>query len=153
MPDPPLPHPLEGIDEDKVHEWYRADRAAVLEARQAREDSLITTIIQVSSAALLLVPGVLLSTAPAMPTVSNNKALYLGILAFGVALLTALSEQYFSARAYSKQLEVIDRYYFKESEERVDRRSLVVQQCAYYGAIASFVVAILLTSAALSQVR
>ena len=151
MAEPP-PHPLEGIDPDKVYEWYRADRAAVLQARQAREDSLITTIIQISSAALLLVPGVLLSKDSAMPTLTEGKVLYFGIFAFGIALLTALSEQYYSARAYSKQLQIVDKYYFKESTAREDRGSLVVQQCAYYGAVATFVVAILVTSAGLSQV-
>jgi hypothetical protein len=95
------PHPLEHLGGKERYDLLIAERAALVAARQGREDNLIGTITQISAAALLLIPGVLTS-ATRMPSARDAPVLYLGMACFFVALCASLMEQWLSGIAYQK---------------------------------------------------
>ena len=151
MVEPGNPHPLDSIEPLKTYEWYLAERATLVAARQGREDSFLATIIQISSAALLLIPGLFFTADARLPPLLEAKLLYLGILCFALALFAALTEQILSAKAYNKQLEVIERYYFEKAAETYDPVSANRVIWAIRLAMGFFCFAILLSSLGLAQ--
>jgi len=118
-------------------------------ARQARQDSLTATITQISSAALLAVPGFLLASVDAAS--AWNGWLKLGLAALALALLSAMAEQHFSAVAHAKHIKIVEKYYLLESSVREDKKSRLHVKIARQIAYGTFVAAIILTSAGLFQ--
>jgi ABC-type Fe3+-siderophore transport system permease subunit len=100
----------------------RADCAAYDLARQSREDNLIATITQISSAALLGIPGIFFGKDQQFPVIKDDPLLYLGIFIFLATLIMAMVEQYLSAKAYRKQSEIAQKYYLLKSPETVDKK-------------------------------
>ena len=132
----PPKHPLAHIDPLKCYEWMLAECAAANAQRQAREDGIVATITQISSAALLAVPGVIFASDVSLPAFRVNPPLYLGLGAFVLALASAMAEQYFSGLAYAKHIEVVQSYYLKQSETCEDEKSRskvrIARQASYW---------------------
>src|SRR4051794_31063531 len=97
------PHPMAHVDPDRCYEWMRADCAALKASRQSREDAVVATITQVSSAALLGIPGLLFGAKTPLPALAKAPLLYSGILLFLLTVFAALLEQYLSSVAYRRQ--------------------------------------------------
>jgi hypothetical protein len=125
------------------YERMLAQCADVNATRQAREDGLIATITQISSAALLAVPGFLLSGSNQLKW---PWMLEFGLVSFGVALMSAMAEQHLSAKAHAKHIQVVQKYYLLESRDREDKRSRIQVRCARRSAYLSFVLSVVLTS-------
>jgi hypothetical protein len=86
MADEPSQHPLAHVDSGKCYEWMLAQCAALEAQRQAREDGLVGTATQISSAALLAVPGVIFASSVHMPPFSSDPFLYVGLTFFGLGI-------------------------------------------------------------------
>lgn len=114
------PHPLAHVDPDRSYEWMRADCSAHDLARQAREDGLIASIIQISSAALLAIPGLIFGSDSPFPSFFEAPILYVGIIAFLVTLFAAMVEQVMSGKGYERQKLIAYSYYTGESHKRDD---------------------------------
>lgn len=116
-------HPLAHIDPEVAYGWMLSECAAATTQRQARQDGLVATVTQVSSAALLAVPGLLFATQAKFPAATRDPLLYLGLLAFGLAFLSALAEQFFSSAAHDKHIQIMHEYYTFRSVKTEDRQS------------------------------
>ncbi len=144
-------HPIAHVELLQRYEWMRQDCAALVEARQSREDSLIQTIIQISSAALLAIPGFLLTSDLGAPNFDDGWLLYLGVIIFMAALVISMLEQNFSAKAYKIQEKVVQKYYLLESADNCDQRSInLVDNCRITGC-ALFSVAVLTSTFGLTS--
>jgi hypothetical protein len=102
----------------------RQDCAALVEARQSREDSLIQTITQISSAALLAIPGFLLTSDLGAPNFEDGWSLYLGAILFISTLFISMLEQHFSAKSYKIHEQVVQKYYLLEKQNNCDQQSI-----------------------------
>ena len=116
-------HPIDHIDSLKCYEWMLSECAAANAQRQAREDGLIGTVTQISSAATLTIPGFALASDAKIPNFMEAPAIYLGLAAFGAALILAMAEQHLSSIAYSKHIEIVQSYYTKLSDVTEDKQS------------------------------
>ena len=139
-------HPIDHVDPLKCYEWMLAECASANAQRQAREDGLVGTVTQISSAAILAVPGFALATDTAIPSFSKAPLLYLGMIGFGFALLTAMAEQHFSSIAYAKHIEVVEAYYTKRSDITEDLTSRARVRMARWLAYSFFAMALLVTA-------
>jgi len=149
----PPDHPLAHVDSGKCYEWMLAQCAALEAQRQAREDSLVATVTQVSSAALLAVPGVIFASGVHLPRFSTDPLLYGGLIFFGTALVAAMVEQYLSGVACSKQIAIVRAYYLKDSPRTEDKMSLQrVRRCRYLS-FACFGVALIVTALGLLSLK
>jgi hypothetical protein len=153
MASEPPRHPIAHIDPLKCYEWMLAECAAANAQRQAREDGLVATVTQISSAALLAVPGVIFASDVTLPTFGNNPCLYLGLAAFGLSLVAAMSEQYLSGLAYAKHIEIVQAYYLQQSEVSEDKRSRKRVRIARWACYWLFGIALLLTAVGLLSLR
>lgn len=146
-------HPIEHIDTLKAYEWMLSQCAAADAQRQAREDGLVGTITQISSAAILAVPGVMFASNTAVPNFLSAPLLYAGLLCFGAALFSAMVEQHFSSLAYAKHVEVLHAYYTKSSTETEDKPSRRRARIARRTSYAVFSAALLLTTVGLLNLK
>lgn len=143
------PHPLAHVDQDRRHDWMREDCAAYNTARQAREDAIITTITQISSAALLAIPGILFGANKDFPTFHQKPSLYLGIVLFFISLVFSMIEQYISAKACRHQVKIAEAFYTMESEVRDDSKLIPWVRRSRNIACIVFGVAIVITASSL----
>ena len=150
--DPPR-HPIDHIDSLKCYEWMLAECASANAQRHAREDGLVGTVTQISSAAILAVPGFALATDFAIPGFSKAPLLYCGLISFGFALLSAMAEQHFSSVAYAKHIEVVQAYYTKRSDLTEDLLSRSRVRVARWLAYAFFAVALSATATGLLTLK
>ncbi|WP_147373738.1 hypothetical protein [Hephaestia caeni] len=98
----------------------RADCAGHDVARQAREDGLISTITQISSGALLAIPGLIFGSDSRFPSLAQSPILYVGIGLFLTTLTLAMTEQLMSGKAYERQKQIAYAYYTLQSERSSD---------------------------------
>lgn len=123
-------HPLSHVDPDKCYEWMRSDCAAQEAARQSREDGLISTITQVSSTALLAIPGLLFGSSQPFPKLQDSPFLYIGVGGFLATLVVAMLEQFLSGKAYQRQTDIARRYYLMQSVRTHDSEFVAwVRRC------------------------
>ena len=146
-------HPLEHIDSGKCYEWMLAQCAALEAQKQAREDGLVGTVTQISSAALLAVPGVMFASGVDIPGFAIDPTLYIGMFFFVLALTAAMAEQYFSGVACAKQIAVVRAYYLKNSAKIEDKTSLRRVRLARYISFACFGVALIVTALGLLRLE
>lgn len=121
--DPPA-HPLAHVTPEKCHELLMAERNLLVTAKADRENELVRTIIQVSSAGLLLIPTVVASKEIQIPRFDDAKIFYLGLISLAVSLVMAIIEQHLSSRAYARQIEIVFDYYTKKSDNDHDSKSV-----------------------------
>lgn len=147
--DPSNNHPLGHVDSLKCYEWMLAECAALNASRQAREDQIVSSIIQISSAAILAVPGIIFATDIKIPSFLESPFLYIGLISFITAMISALAEQHYSAIAHDRHIEIVYKYYTKVSDITEDAVSRQNVKTARKFAYASFIVALITTSAAI----
>ncbi|QZH75928.1 MAG: hypothetical protein JY451_04945 [Erythrobacter sp.] len=98
----------------------REDCSQYETAREAREDSLISTVIQITSASLLGVPGLIFGVEGKFPDFSEAYLLYIGLICFLLTLIAAMGEQYLSGIAYKRRAKIAQEYYLKKSVKTSD---------------------------------
>ena len=147
------PHPLQHITALQCHEWMLRDCAALELARQQREDGVITTVTNISSGALLAIPGLLFSKGLELPPFFDNQALYIGFTCFGIALASAITEQIMSRAAYKRQADISKAYHRLESTIQSDIKSVGRVEFTRNSSILFFAAALLLSAYGLTQLR
>jgi hypothetical protein len=96
-----------------------AERTALITAKRETEDELVRTLIKLSSASLLLIPGLLFAKEGNTEFIVNGW-LELGAIAFVLCLLCAMLEQFLSSKAYDRQIKISMDFYQKRSEKTSD---------------------------------
>lgn len=143
-------HPLDGADEEKCYDIMMAERTALHTAKRASEDELIRTIVKLSSASLLLIPGLVL-TRGSEAIRSVSVLLEIGAFSFAVALVAAMAEQYVSSLAYERQIKISQRFYQRVSLEtedvKLNRGVRIIQTTAF----ALFIVGVLVSAVGVFQ--
>lgn len=94
-----------------------AERHMLVSAKADRESDLVKTLIQLSSAALFLIPAIISGRDVSVPRFQEAVMFYIGIVALVGSLLCAVAEQHTSSKAYSCQIETVFKYYCLDSEE------------------------------------
>ncbi len=115
------PHPLKGADLDKCYDVMMAERTALITAKRETEDELIRTLIKLSSASLLLIPGLLFAKDATIASMMNEW-LRVGAMLFVFSLLTAMLEQFLSSKAYDRQIKISVDYYQQKSTVTSDEK-------------------------------
>lgn len=110
-------HPLKEIDDRECYDILMRERTLLISAKRESENELIRTLVKLSSAAALIVPGVIFSSDGLSIPEESKQFLFFGIIAFVMSLIFALTEQFFSSLAYNAQTRVTIKFYQKESEE------------------------------------
>lgn len=146
-------HPLSHVDKDRCYEWMRAECAALESARQSREDGIIGTITQISSTALLAIPGLLFGSDQSFPSLYDAPLLYFGIAAFLVTLCLAMLEQFLSAKAYRRQTQIVSEYYLMQSDRTSDSAFVMWVRRCRNGACIMFGLAVVISAAALMMLE
>ena len=109
------PHPLDSVDQWECYDQHISERNKLISAKREAEDGFVNTIIQLSTAIVLAVPGLMALNKEGLR--EPTGLLISGIVLVSVALLAALCEQFLSSIAYEKQIEKTDAYYKKESSD------------------------------------
>src|SRR3954451_11962556 len=140
-------HPLDGKDEWECYDQHIAERNKLIEGKRNAEDSFVKTVIQLSSAIALLVPGFIVSHPErhSMP----SRLLMAGLLLIFLALIGGLSEQFMSSVAYSKQIEKTDDYYAKKTSDVLPPAMSKAVAVALFGTFLFFVSGVLVLSVAI----
>ena len=114
-PPPSDAHPLDGIDPWECYDQLISERNKLISAKREAEDGFVKTIVQLSSAIILAVPGFLAfnKVKPYAP----SPLLLVGLALIGLSLISALCEQYLSSHAYDRQIAKTDAYYTKASND------------------------------------
>lgn len=140
-------HPLDGKDEWECYDQHIAERNRLIEGKRNSEDNFIKTVIQLSSAIALLVPGFLYSQERMSSQPSN--LIILGLSLIFLSLLAGLSEKFLSSLAYAKQIQKTDEYYKKKtSDVSPPALSKIVAICLF-STFATFLGGVLVISVAL----
>ena len=139
------PHPLADIDPWVRFDQHIQERNRLISGRRETEDGYIKTVIQLSSAILLLVPG-LLNTLAKTGMAGIHNATLAGLSFIALSLTTALSEQFLSSIAYKTQIKKTDSYYLMKSSDMNPPTITKIVELVMLASFATFLVGILIIS-------
>ena len=140
-------HPLDGRDEWECYDQHIAERNKLIEGKRNAEDNFVKTVIQLSSAIALLVPGFIVAQPQNLGEPST--LLVFGLILVFLALLAGLSEQFLSSLAYGKQIKKTDDYYLKKTSDVSPPALSKLVGITLFLAFATFLAGVLVTSIAL----
>ena len=92
------PHPLADVDPWVRFDQHIQERNRLISCKRETEDGYIKTVIQLSSAILLLVPG-LLNASNKTGIAGIQTSTLVGLLFIALSLTAAISEQFLSSVA------------------------------------------------------
>lgn len=104
-------HPLSDSDPNECYEIQIAERRLLLQSKKEEEQSLIKQTITLASGALALFAGLVFSKESSINDLTNSTIPVVGITLIIFSITFCLVEQYLSALAYNKQVELNDDYY------------------------------------------
>lgn len=142
-------HSLDGTDPDKCYDVLLSERNSLLTAKRAAEDEAIRGIIRFSGAALLLIPGAILTLDYQLPN-PQRVMLITGVALFVGALLASFAEQLLSSWAYDRQIKVVSDYYLRRSEATEHRQSARWVARSIWASFTLFVLALVFSGTSLS---
>jgi hypothetical protein len=145
-------HPLDKADPEKCYDAMIAERNLLITAKRSAEDELVKSIVKLSSAALLLIPGFVIGSKLPLDTFWSALLMGVGIVFLLAAMMTGMLEQFLSSVAYDKQIEIITRYYDRLGKETFDPKSASRVRYAQVGTFTFFALAVLSLSAGLSTI-
>lgn len=148
LPAPNLEHPLADTDPWVRFDQHIQERNRLISCKRETEDGYIKTVIQLSSAILLLVPSLLNNRAGTEAT-GISTATIVGLVFIALALTTAISEQFLSSVAYKKQMEKTDSYYSMKSDDIRPPTITKLVELAMSASFATFLTGILVISLSL----
>ena len=103
------------MDEWECYDQHISERNRLIDGKRGAEDNFIKTVIQLSSAIALLVPGFMLTLSGEGH--NPSKLLLTGLGLIFLSLLAGLSEQFLSSLAYGQQIKKTDDYYTKKTSD------------------------------------
>ncbi len=107
------PHPHDGCDERECYDIMMSERTDLVKARREAQDSLVKTLIQLSSALLVLLAGYAVGERANFSGASYWMFL-LAIAGLSTSVIAGLSEHVYSSMAYREQLSLLEKYYKRE---------------------------------------
>ncbi|WP_156348576.1 hypothetical protein [Sphingomonas sp. Leaf23] len=137
-------HPLDGCADDELYKIMMSERTELIKARRDAEDTLIKTIIQLSSSLITLTAGfVSLTSVRIVPhAIWPLSITLIGLL---LAVVSGLLENIFSSRAYSAQQKNLEEYFSKRIkvfEEPKENRYIRITQRVSFGMFSLSLIAI-----------
>lgn len=138
-----VPHPLDGCDSAECYQIMMTERTELIKARRETEDNLIKTIIQLSSALIVLMSGFIVQSKI---NLSQRTLLEfsLVILFMMLSIIFGLTEQFSSSRAYLAQQILVEQYYTKKISVFREPSVNTVVRCAQAAAFFFFVLALII---------
>lgn len=106
------PHPLDGCDAEELYKVMMSERTELIKARRESEDNFVKTIIQLSSALLVLLAGFSVNSKDKL-NLSSETLFQFCAIATMAAIIFGLLEHHFSSKAYQRQQELLESYYSK----------------------------------------
>ena len=139
------PHPLDGRDEHDCYQTMMAERSTLDSARRESEDTIVKTIIQLSTALIALMSGFIFQYST---SIENNIAYLIcaAIFLFVIAMCFALAEHFFSALAHAQQIILLENYYTKVSKKFSEAPANRWVRRTRFVSLASFISAIICLS-------
>lgn len=119
------------------------ERTTLITARREAEDSLVKTLIQLSSALIVLIAGFLLKERGLEGALL--QLLVIGsLLSLVVSVVSGLSEHYFSSKAYLSQQQKVEDYYTKKIANYTEPEENRYVRKSQLAAFVSFVISLVL---------
>lgn len=144
------PHPLADVDPWVKFDQHIQERNRLISCKRETEDGYIKTVIQLSSAILLLVPG-FLNTSAKTGMAEIQTATLVGLSFIALSLTAAISEQFLSSKAYNAQIAKTDSYYRMDSSDINPPTITRIVELAMLASFATFLMGILVVSYSLVQ--
>jgi hypothetical protein len=136
------PHPLDDCDEGDCYKTMMAERTVLIAAQRDAQDNLIKTIIQLSSALIALMAGFSTQSKLSFSALSSS-VFSISLASLGIAIVSGLTENFYSSKAYSEQQKILEDYYSKYISEFREARSNKLVRRAQLCAFTFFVIALL----------
>ena len=92
-------HPLDDADPDKCYDAVIAERNLLITAKRTAEDELVKSIVKLSAAALLLIPGFLIGKKVWLAWSLEVILIVIGIVSLMLSMLMGMLEQFLSSVA------------------------------------------------------
>lgn len=140
-------HPLDGKDEWECYDQHITERNKLIEGKRNAEDNFVKTVIQLSSAMALLVPGFIVSHPH--PLTKPSALLVGGLILIFCALMGGLAEQFLSSLAYATQIKKTDDYYAKRTSDLSPPAMSKAVVVALFGTFLFFLSGVLILSVAI----
>jgi len=123
-----------------------SERNLLVTAKADRENELVRTLIQLSSAGLLLIPAVVTSQEVDIPRFGQAILFYLGLISISMALILAVVEQHLSSMAYERQMQIVFDYYTKVSDLDHDKNWVAAVRWSRTFSLVFFSAGVILTA-------
>ncbi len=136
------PHPLDGCNDEDCYRTMMAERTVLIAAQREAQDTLIKTIIQLSSALIALMAGFITQAKFAL-TDTNLFVFSAAVLSFAASIVFGLMENFFGSKAYKEQQVMLEDYYGKYIGEFAEAKWNKWVHRAQLGAFLFFVIALL----------
>ncbi len=136
------PHPLDGCNDEDCYRTMMAERTVLIAAQREAQDTLIKTIIQLSSALIALMAGFITQAKFAL-TETNLFVFSAAVLSFAASIVFGLMENFFGSKAYKEQQVMLEDYYGKYIGEFAEAKWNKWVHRAQLGAFLFFVIALL----------
>ncbi len=136
------PHPLDGCNDEDCYRTMMAERTVLIAAQREAQDTLIKTIIQLSSALIALMAGFITQAKFAL-TDTNLFFFSAAVLSFAASIVFGLMENFFGSKAYKEQQVMLEDYYGKYIGEFAEAKWNKWVHRAQLGAFLFFVIALL----------
>jgi hypothetical protein len=105
-------HPLDNSDPDQCYAVMMSERTTLITAKRESEDNLIKTVVQLSSAMIVLAAG-LANQLDLIRTQTSLALFTAGLIVLSLSILAAVGEQRLSAKGYERQVEEVVAFYTK----------------------------------------
>ncbi len=138
-------HELDEVDDWELYDQHTKERNFLINGKKESEDGFVNTIVQLSSAALLLVPSLIGTNLDSF----GNASTYLLIVGLGflaISLISSISEQFLSSIAYGQQIKKTDQYYTKKINDRGKPRISFWVEVTLLISFVSFIIGVLCIS-------
>jgi len=136
------PHPLDGCDENECYKTMMSERTVLVAAQRDAEDNLVKTVIQLSSALVVLMAG-FTTQRDLLFTGIRFGLFFVSLACLVAAILCGISENFFSSRAYREQQKLLEDYYSKRISSFTEPKSNAIVRTTQALAFLFFITALL----------
>ena len=134
-------HPLDDCDPTECYQTMMSERTELIKARREAEDNLVKTIIQLSSALVVLLAGFAVQSK--VDLVGLPYWLFvLATICSAVAIAAGLAEHFYSSKAYLAQQKLVEDYFSKRISSFSEPKENAQVRKAQLAAFASFLVSL-----------
>ena len=136
------PHPLEGCDEKECYDTMMSERTELIKARREAEDNLVKTVIQLSSALMVLLAGYAVGEDSSLEGMLY-WLFFAATILLSVSVVSGLGEHRYSSKAYEAQQELVEKFYTKKiscfEEPKANKLVRALQKLQFFAFAVSLV--------------